>query len=284
MSTIKQDFLFVLSRVIPTRIKRALWRLPFHRYLISHNTLVSMKYAFLFLFLSRVRLSLFKRLALLVKFDAIDRHCSPLHCPEELLIPTCALLSMPTDTNGCVVEAGAYRGAGTAKLSLVCALARKTLYVFDSFKGLPANSEPTAKTALGYECAFAEGDYVGSLDEVKRNVRAWGNIESCVFVPGYFNQTMPHFTEEIDMLFCDIDLAMSYRDCVTYLWSNITEGGLFFSQDLHIPIVAGLLSSSRFWVETVGENHVPKHKKYTKRFGCYEKKATYYTVSSESKK
>jgi O-methyltransferase len=107
------------------------------------------------------------------------------------------------------------------------------LYVFDSFSGLPA---PTAFDKIHHAFSgrvkhYTEGDYRGTLDEVRRNVARWGVLEACEFVPGDFSETLPTFAGEPALVFMDVDLIESARTCLRLLWPILREGGRFFTHE-----------------------------------------------------
>ncbi len=65
------------------------------------------------------------------------------------------------------------KGGSTAKLSLAVSMAER-LFMFDSFVGLLPNDEPHETTMYGGKVDFTGGQYCGSLNEVKDNVRCHG--------------------------------------------------------------------------------------------------------------
>ncbi len=97
------------------------------------------------------------------------------------------LLEMEPGTPGDVIECGAYKGGSATNLSLVCRIVGRKLRIYDSFKGLPA-ANPEDRQGVNY----IEGEYCGTLDEVKRNITRFGAIECCEFVEGWFSDTLPH--------------------------------------------------------------------------------------------
>ncbi|HLD14956.1 MAG TPA: TylF/MycF/NovP-related O-methyltransferase [Candidatus Nanoarchaeia archaeon] len=224
------------------------------------------------LFSPKLHLSFKKRLQLLNRFKDIRLNIDCAHSSEEYLIPAYEILAFPKDIKGSIVEAGCYGGGGTAKLSIAASLTNRNLFAFDSFEGMPANKEPIAKTSLGYNTRYYKGKWKGALEEVKSNIKKWGEISSCKFIKGHFKKTMPNFNEPIILVFCDVDLALSNKTCIKYLWPNLVKGGLFFSQDAHIPIVKELFNNENFWKKEVGLNYIPKFHHITKRLGYFIKK------------
>jgi O-methyltransferase len=202
---------------------------------------LTVKYILKLLFSPKINLPFQQRINILKRFEHINQNIICAHTFDELLIPTYKILSSKTD--GCIVEAGAYKGGGTSKLSIIAHLTGRKLYVFDSFMGLPDNDEPIAHTTMGYSHEFVSGEYCGQLEEVIGNVKKYGEINSCVFIKGLFSETMPKFKEKILLIYGDVDLVLSNKDCLTYLYP-LTKGGFFFSQDVHIPKVKELFETS----------------------------------------
>jgi len=142
---------------------------------------------------------------------------------------------------GVVVEAGCFKGGSTAKFSLIAEIADRDLMVFDSFQGIPENTEPHEKDLSGNPANFKAGSYAGSIDEVKANVARYGRINRCKFVPGWFEETMPHFKEPIAAAYLDVDLASSTATCLRYIYPLVVPGGFLASQDGHLPLVLDVL-------------------------------------------
>src|SRR5712664_2381458 len=141
-----------------------------------------------------------------------------------------------TKVPGEVVECGCFKGGSTATLSVACHKAGRTLNVFDSFCGLP---EPTKEDQSHIVLSDSEihrykkGAFAGSLETVKRNVSKWGAIEACRFWPGYFEETLPKFNEQVAVAFCDVDLVESLKTCVQYLWPLMPDGAILFTHEAH---------------------------------------------------
>src|SRR5579862_6839210 len=118
-----------------------------------------------------------------------------------------AILRVPKETAGYIVECGAFKGASAAKFSLVAALTGRQLMVFDSFEGIPPNDEPPGMNIYGNVLGFPKGSYAGSLEEVKSAVTRFGDISVCRFVKGWLQDTLPSFHEPVAVAFIDVDLA-----------------------------------------------------------------------------
>jgi len=182
---------------------------------------------------------------------------SEVHCPHaqnEMLKIIRTILSLPSESKGVIVEAGCFKGGSTAKLSLAAGIVGRDLVVFDSFKGLPETDEPHDKTIFGdsLKGKFKKGVWCGNLEEVKSNVARFGKIDRCRFVEGYFEDTMPQFGETISAIYLDVDLALSTRTCLKYLFPLLEDGGALYSHDGHFPLVIDVFNDSDFWLKEVG--------------------------------
>lgn len=159
---------------------------------------------------------------------------------------------MGSKVPGVIVEAGAYYGGSTAKLSLVAKLCGRDLRVFDSFEGMPENSEVHGKSIFGREHRFPKGSHAVSLTEVTRNVGKYGDLSRCRFYKGWFNETMPNFKEPVAAACINVDLVQSTKDCLKYLYPLVQAGGVVLSGDGHFPWIIGLLGDGSFWEHEVG--------------------------------
>lgn len=171
---------------------------------------------------------------------------------NEMIRVMQAIFDMPPEKSGVIVEAGCFKGGSSAKISLAARAAGRTLYLFDSFDGLPDNREEHGKNIFGGDAHFPQGGFRGALEEVQANLRAYGAIESCSFVKGWFDDTMPHFKEPVIVGFMDVDLRSSTATCLKYLYPLLAPGGVLFSQDGHLPLVIGLLKDDAFWKNELG--------------------------------
>lgn len=209
----------------------------------------------------------------LKKLKDIDLHIATAHNPSHILQFLLAIFELPADVKGCIVEAGAYKGGSTAKISLAAKYAGRELYVFDSFEGLPENDEAHSKSTLGHSIDgwFRGGNFSGSINEVRDNVSTWGDGSVCKFVAGWFEDTMPAFREPIALAYLDVDLASSTRTCLKYLYPLISPGGAIYSQDGDFPLVIEVFKDEKFWIEEVGCAQIPVIKNIGKKLTIIKK-------------
>jgi len=201
---------------------------------------------------TKIKTTIFQRLNLILKFYRISYSIECPHSEGEMIRVASAILSLEPSKQSVIVEAGSYKGGSTSKLCLAAHLAGKKLYVFDSFEGIPENQEQHRKNIFGGAARFNKGDYSGSLDEVKAAVSKFGDINSCEFIKGWFENTMPGFKEPVGVAYIDVDLQSSTKTCLKYLYPLVVPNGRIFSQDGHLPLVIELLNDKTFWENEIG--------------------------------
>jgi len=174
------------------------------------------------------------------------------HAQNEILSFTDATLSLPKGGNGILIEAGCFKGGSTSKFSLAAHMANRSLFVFDSFEGIPENDEEHTKNIFGGGAGFAQGDYCGPIDEVKSNIEKYGKLEQCTFVKGWLDDTLPDLKQPVSVAYIDVDLVSSTKTALKYIYPLLEEGGVLFSQDCHLPLVIELFDDDDFWQNEVG--------------------------------
>lgn len=174
------------------------------------------------------------------------------HTQREMLKVMSAFARTKADREAVFVEAGCYKGGSTAKLSLMAKLLGRRLVVFDSFEGLPDNSEPHGKTIFGEQTAFVKGAYCGTMQRVTSNVSKYGDPTSVEMIKGWFDETMPLFEEKVAVAYVDVDLVSSTKTCLKFLYPRLVDGGVIFSQDAHLPLIIDLLRDDNFWRDELG--------------------------------
>ena len=205
----------------------------------------------LFLLKSSPKASFRQRLRLIRRLYAISRAIDCRHAEHEIITFIETILSLPDRIEGFIVEAGCYRGGSTAKFSLAVKMVNRRLIVFDSFEGLPEHSESTSRDTPGWH-THAPGSFNASLDEVISNVGKYGELEVCEFVKGWFDDTMPAFSEPISAAYLDVSLASSTRTCLKYLYPLLATGGWLYSNDGYSPYICDVFRDDEFWRKEVG--------------------------------
>lgn len=132
---------------------------------------------------------------------------------------------------GDVVECGAARGGSAALMGLTLNRlhARRRLWVFDTFEGLPPPTldDPDFEIAKLYT-----GECRGELDEVAGLFERLGILSNTRFVKGLFQKTLPACAvEKIAVLHVDGDWYDSVRVCLAQLYERVSPGGIIQIDD-----------------------------------------------------
>lgn len=122
---------------------------------------------------------------------------------------------------GDLVECGCYKGGGAAMLGLA-ATSSRTLWLFDSFRGMP---EPTANDPR-HAWRFV-GCTCGPLGAVKANIAACGLASGVEYVEGWYRDTLPcPRVERVAVLHVDCDWYESVRECLEAFWPVLAPGAV----------------------------------------------------------
>lgn len=197
----------------------------------------------------------FFRKELIKKFDLIQKKIPCAHSPFQFILMAEYIFNLKV--KGPIIQCGCFKGGSTAKLSIIAHKTRRHLYVCDSFKGLPLPKSRDELFLKGYgdfpNYAFSVGEYQGTLKEVQNNVKRYGYIDQCQFIPGLFNQTLPKLNLKPALVFIDVDFISSAKDCLKYLWPRLIPGGYWFTHEATFPqYIEGILNP-KWWHDTLGE-------------------------------
>jgi len=174
---------------------------------------------------------------------------------EHLVIATKAL-QVPVDREGCLVECGAYKGGSTANLSIVAAHCNRQLVVFDSFEGMP-DPEPADRQHVllaSQRIHSYEADvWDAPLSEVKANIGRYGELSTCQFEPGYFEETMDDFEQPVVLAFLDVGLRSSAETALRELWPLLAPDSYLFTHEAKHMEIAGLFFDTEWWVDQLDQ-------------------------------
>lgn len=190
-----------------------------------------------------------KKMELIQKLQEVSKNVECVHKDEEPASFINYMLEHKPE--GVIVEAGCYKGGGTAKFSLLADALGKKMFVFDSFEGLPSHNEAHKMNIYGKPVTFSEGEYASTYDITTQNVKNYGAEKCCTFVKGWFEDTFDSFHEQIAGAYIDVDLVKSVKECMIKLYPLLTENGVLYCHDGHLPLVIELLEDEKFWNDCV---------------------------------
>lgn len=176
-------------------------------------------------------------------------------CQEHLLM-CLRLLSLPSSLEGDAAECGSFLGSSSASLSLACRLAKRKLFLFDSFEGLPEPQEDQNQYLphLSKQVVYQKGQYAGSLETVRNNIKKFGALEVCQFVKGNFQDTLPHFlaaNQTLCFVFLDVDLPSSLMVCLKNLWPLLQKNGFLFTHEAQNLDFVSRFFQPQWWLENI---------------------------------
>jgi O-methyltransferase len=129
---------------------------------------------------------------------------------------------------GDIVECGVAQGGTAALLGTAVRQTSRTLWLYDSFEGLPVPESVDGPVARQYV-----GDCRGTLDEVKMTLARAGVLgERTRLVKGWFQDTLPNAeVSQIALLHIDGDWYRSVRVCLESLYDRVAPGGVVVLDD-----------------------------------------------------
>lgn len=195
------------------------------------------------------------RKRLLEQFKLIDKNISCAHSPAQFVIIADYIFGL--NIKGPIVECGCFKGGSTAKLSLIAQATGRELYVCDSFSGLPKPKKKSELILFGHNNTsnyeFQPGEYFGSLQEVKKNIKQYGFVDVCRFVPGLFNKSLGKLKIQPAVVVIDVDLISSAKDCLKELWPKTKPGGIWFTHEANFINYIDNIMNKNWWHKTLEE-------------------------------
>lgn len=194
-----------------------------------------------------------QKLSLILKFRRTLKKVETLSEWIEHLEMAAEILKIPPSVKGDVIECGCYKGGSTINLSIVCSIVNRKLIVCDSFQGLP---EPGEDEKVHYSVHkdhydhYERGKFFASLEEVKNNIKQYGELDVCEFVVGFFEDTMKNLNREIVMGFLDIDLIQSLKPCLQGIWQNLQNECKIYVHEAKDLELVSLFFDQVWWQKT----------------------------------
>lgn len=135
-----------------------------------------------------------------------------------------SLLNQATHVSGNIWECGVYKGGTAAMIAnfLKDSRSSKSLYLFDTFKGMP-------KTDADRDW-HKEGDFSDtSIEAVREYV---GCQDVCVYRKGFIPESFAGLEgETIALAHIDVDIYQSIIDCLNFIWPRLSVGGFVIFDD-----------------------------------------------------
>ena len=131
---------------------------------------------------------------------------------------------------GDVIECGVYKGGTAAVLARVAAKSKmaRTVWLFDSFQGMPPTTELDGDAAKEWV-----GKLATSPEDVRRVLEGNGaNLERVRIVAGMFQETFEQVSiPQVALLNIDCDWYESVKLCLNKFYDCVTPGGFISFDD-----------------------------------------------------
>lgn len=136
---------------------------------------------------------------------------------------------------GDVIECGVCNGGTAAVLARLASRSRlnRTVWLMDSFQGMPEVSELDGIGADGHTAKSHVGKEVGNPERVREVLRKAGvNFKRVQIVAGWFQNTFPSVTtQKIALLNIDADWYESVKLCLETFYDRVVRGGFISIDD-----------------------------------------------------
>ncbi|MBN1195981.1 MAG: class I SAM-dependent methyltransferase [Candidatus Aminicenantes bacterium] len=138
--------------------------------------------------------------------------------PSELAI-VYSLASACRSISGDFAEVGVFRG--TSAKVIATAKGDKSLFLFDTFGGLPLPGRRDGR--------FRQKQFAASVQAVSRRLQNYADV---TIVPGIFPASGVHLrNHHFAFVHLDVDLYASTRDCLEFFYPRMNPGGIILSHD-----------------------------------------------------
>lgn len=147
-------------------------------------------------------------------------------------------------TKGAFVECGVARGGCALVLAEIAKFDNRVTWLFDSFEGLPEQSEKDGiQKPIRHKDRksndLAQGYCLGTYDEVKHMLFDKYKLDKdkVLMVKGWFENTLPNWKHDIGdiaVLRLDGDWYESTKCCLENLYPNVVKGGYIIIDDLQL--------------------------------------------------
>lgn len=151
------------------------------------------------------------------------------------------------EVSGDFVELGCYKGDTSLMLAEILKDSDKTLWIYDSFEGLPEKSEKD-NSPLGEN--FKKGELLVTKREVKERFLRAG-LKVPVIKKGWFADFSDgDLPEKIAFCFLDGDFYESIHDGLKLVEDKLSDGAILIVHDYNNPALPGVKKAVDEWIGT----------------------------------
>lgn len=148
---------------------------------------------------------------------------------------------------GDIVEFGCYIGTTSVPIGKRITSTKRTLYVYDSFEGLPDKSVKDESPA-GLQ--FVAGELHATKKQLVRNFKQ-ANVPLPVITKGWFSDVKDEqVPRQIAFAFLDGDYYHSVRDPLELVWKHLSPGAIILVDDYVNEALPGAAKAVDEWLIT----------------------------------
>ncbi len=150
-----------------------------------------------------------------------------------------------TGREGAIVEMGSWKGGCGSFMAWAAKKTgkKRTIWLFDSFEGVPEFSEEDKEKARRKKLVIKEkgkteqkgtGIFKASPEDVEKAANALGVLDSIRIIKGWFQDTVPTVKKDIGhivILRLDADIYESTKYALDELFDQVVSGGLIIIDD-----------------------------------------------------
>lgn len=151
--------------------------------------------------------------------------------------------------SGDVVEFGCYIGTTSVFLADKIARSERTLWLYDSFAGLPEKSDKDRSPA-GEQ--FKAGELFASRKELEKNLRPYVHTRKRIKKGWFSDLTERDVPEFIAFAFLDGDYYDSIIDPLTLIWPRLLPGAIIVVDDYVNEALPGAQRAVDEWAKRYG--------------------------------
>ncbi len=153
---------------------------------------------------------------------------------------------LKNNVDGDIVEFGCYVGTTSVPVAQRLRTTDKTLYVYDSFEGLP---EKTAQDLSPTGLQFQKGELLATKKQLVKNFKQ-ANLPLPVITKGWFSEVEPHqVPKQIAFAFLDGDYYHSVMDPLKLIWPNLMPGAIVIIDDYANEALPGAAKATHEWLD-----------------------------------
>jgi O-methyltransferase len=165
-------------------------------------------------------------------------------------IQYCVETALADGVRGDLIETGVWRGGACILMRAILKVwgdTARTVWLADSFEGLPPPDPQTYPADLGDRHHLWSEEFSISREEVEANFRRYGLLDEQVrFLEGWFRDTLPNAPiQNLAVLRLDGDMYESTMQALASLYDRLSVGGFVIVDDYYLEACAKAIHDFR---------------------------------------